>query len=103
MEITQAMKNASSFFRRCAWVLGVALIFVQQAAQACPGCKQNLVDGKASLNGNSIAFSLGVLFMIGMVVGVLGALGYMMNHYCRIIAAQQKVAMEQEDALHGLA
>ena len=97
------MKNASSFFRRCAWVLGVAVIFAQQAAQACPGCKQNLVDGKAALNGTSIGFSLGVLFMIGMVAGVLGALGYMMNRCCRIIAAQQQAAMAQEDALRGLA
>ncbi len=81
----------------------MALIFIQQAAQACPGCKQNLVDGKTELNGRSIGFSLGVLFMIAMVVGVLAGLGYMMNHYCRIIAAQQQAAMDEEDALRGLA
>ena len=69
------MNKASSFFRRAAWALGMALIFVQRAAEACPGCKQVVVDGKTELNGRSIGFSLGVLFMIAMVVGVLSVLG----------------------------
>ena len=81
----------------------MAVMFAQQAAQACPGCKQAMVDGKTTLNGNSVAFSLGVLFMIFMVVGVLGVLGRMMYRSCQIIAAQQRVQMEQEDALRGLA
>ena len=102
MKYSSTMKTGSSFLRRGAWTLGMAMIFVHQAVQACPGCKQaNTEGGKAALNGTSIAFSLGVLFMIFMVLAVLGVLGRMMYRSCQLIAAQQRAAMDAEDAARG--
>ena len=96
------MKNGSSFLRRGAWLLGMALLFVHQAAQACPGCQQaNTENGKTALNGISLGFGVGVLFMLVVVFGVLGGLGYMMYRSCQVIAAQQRAAMAEEDAGRG--
>ncbi len=106
------MKTAtvSRFGRRAAWVLGMALLFAHTAAQACPGCKQNLTvgaDGKTPpLNGASLGFGLSIFFMIFMIVALLGGLGLMMYRSCRALAAQQHAAFArleaEEAAVHGL-
>ena len=83
-------------------MLGVAMIFVHHAAQACPGCQQaNTEGGKTALSGISVGFGFGVLFMIFMVAAVMGVLGRMMYRSCQILAAQQRAAMAAEDAGRG--
>ena len=78
------------------------MIFVHQAAQACPGCQQARTEnGKTALSGISLGFGFGVIFMLVTVFAVLGALGYMMYRSCQVIAAQQRAAMAAEDAGHG--
>ena len=95
--------TASRIGNRAAWVLGATLIFTYNAAQACPGCKQNLVPGAdgviPSLNGASVGFGLSIFFMIFMIFALLGGLGLMMYRSCRAIAARQQAMLEAEDAL----
>ena len=81
-------------------MLGAALILASNAAQACPGCKQ-ATEGRdgVSLSGSSVAFSLSIFFLIFMVVALLGGLGFMMYRSCRVLAAQQRALLEEEDAL----
>ena len=98
MKYFNTMKTGSSFLRRGAWMLATAMIFIHQAAQACPGCQQaNTENGKTALSGISLGFGFGVLFMLVTVFGVLGGLGYMMYRSCQIIGAQQRAAMAAED------
>ena len=99
---------ASRFGKRAAWLLSVALIFAHTAAQACPGCKQNLTpgaDGKVPpLNGASLGFGLSIFFMIFMIVALLGGLGFMMYRSCQAISARQNAMlsrMEAEEAALG--
>ena len=102
--------TASRLASRAAWLLGAALIFAHQAAQACPGCKQNLVagpDGKIpEMTGASVGLSLGVLFMIFMVMAILGWLGFVMYRACQALAARQNAELArmeaEEAALPGL-
>ena len=102
MNPMRTMKTASCFQRRGAWVLATAMLLAHQAAQACPGCQQaNTENGKTALNGISLGFGFGVIFMLLTVYGVLGALGYVMYRSCRTIAAQQQAAMAEEDAGRG--
>ena len=102
MKNMRMMKTASSFQWRGAWVLAAAMFLAHQAAQACPGCQQaNTENGKTALNGISVGFGFGVVFLLVTVFGVLGTLGYVMYRSCRIIAAQQQAAMDEEDAGRG--
>ncbi len=106
------MKTAtvSRLGHRAAWALGAALIFAHTAAEACPGCKQNMVPGAGGqtppLNGASIGFGLSIFFMLFMIVAILGGLGFMMYRACRTIAAQQRAAMDrmelEESGLAGM-
>ena len=101
--------TVSRFTKRAVWLLSAALIFTQQAAQACPGCKQNMVmgaDGKAPpLNGDSLGFGLSIFFMLFMIAALLGGLGFMMYRSCQTIAARQQVMLDEEEvqALGGFA
>ena len=80
------MKTAPSRFgRHLAWTLGAVLIFVGNAAQACPGCKQT--EG-APLHGDSVGFGLSIFFMLFMIVALLGGLGFMMYRSCRALAVR---------------
>ncbi len=94
--------NVSRFGHRAAWALGAALIFAHTAAQACPGCKQNMIPGADGrmppLNGASVGFGLSIFFLIFMIVALLGGLGLMMYRSCRVIAAHQRAAMARMDA-----
>ncbi len=94
--------TASRFAKRAAWLLCATLIFAQQAAQACPGCKQNMVpgaDGKAPpLNGASLGFGLSIFFMLFMIAALLGGLGFMMYRSCQAIAARQQATLGDEEA-----
>ena len=78
-----------------AWTLGAALIFVADAAQACPGCKQT--DG-ASLRGDSVGFGLSIFFMLFMLVALMGGLGFMMYRSCRALAARDAQISAELDA-----
>ena len=87
----------SRFGRRTIWTLGASLLFVSQAAQACPGCKQNTDGANAvPLNGDSIGFGLSIFFMLFMIVAVLGGLGYMMFRSCRVLAARDAQALAED-------
>ena len=98
------MKTAkiSRFAKQTAWLLGAMLIFAQQAAQACPGCKQNMVPGADGvtppLNGASLGFGLSIFFMLFMIAALLGGLGFMMYRSCQTIAARQQAMLVEEDA-----
>ena len=93
--------KASRFARQAAWLMCTALLFVYQAAQACPGCKQNLVpgaDGKTPpLNGASLGFGLSIFFMLFMIAALLGSLGFMMYRSCRAIEARQQAMLDAEE------
>ena len=84
---------------RAAWMLGSALFFVQTAAQACPGCKQN-TDGVNAppLNGDSIGFGLSIFFMIFMITAIIGGLGFMTYRACQALAARER-ALDAEEAM----
>lgn len=86
---------------RAAWALAAALLFAHTAVQACPGCKQNMTPGANGstppLNGASIGFGLSIFFMIAMIVGLLGGLGFMMYRSCQTLAAQQRAMLDSED------
>ena len=85
------MRETMTYGRMVAAATGLALFCLQEAAQACPGCKQ--VDG-APLNGASLGFSLGVLFMLFMVGSTLGGLGWMMYRSCQALAARDLARAE---------
>jgi hypothetical protein len=74
-------------FRRGVALLGAVLVFAQNAAQACPGCKQ--VDG-APLSGASVGFSLDIVFMLVLLGSLFGGFGYMMYQSCRALAARDR-------------
>ncbi len=63
----------------------VALANLQQAAQACPGCKQP--EGQP-LSGASLGFGWSIGFMLLMVAGTLGGIGWMMYRSCQALAAR---------------
>ncbi len=68
-------------------MLAMALITLQSAAQACPGCKQ--VDG-APLNGASIGFSCDIFFMLVLLISLFAGFGYMMYQSCRALAERDR-------------
>ncbi len=73
--------------KRMAWAAAAIVAFVnlQQAAQACPGCKQ--AEGQP-LSGASIGFGWSIGFMLLMVAGSLGGMGWMMYRSCQALAAR---------------
>ncbi len=89
--------------RRAAWALGAVLIFAHNAAQACPGCKQNMTPGAGgsapSLSGASIGFGLSIFFMIFMIAALLGGLCYMTYRSCRVLAARERALSEAEEGM----
>jgi hypothetical protein len=98
MKLPKSMKRRPSLFRTGVWTLAIAAGSIGQAVQACPGCKQAGTEGgKVALNGTSVAFSLGVLFMLLTVFAVLGGLAWMMYRSCRILAAQQQSYLAEDE------
>ena len=65
-------------FGRVAWLSMAALVFAAQAAQACPGCKEVVVDGQQVINPASLGFAYSIGFMFLMVMSVIGSLVWMM-------------------------
>ena len=73
------MKSKISYrFGRGAWLLTAAFVFVAQAAQACPGCKEIVVDGQQNVSPASMGFAYSIGFMFLMVMSVIGSLVWMM-------------------------
>ncbi len=81
------MKNITTS-RRGAWLLAAALLVAQNAAQACPGCKQ--VDG-APLNGASIGFSCDIFLMLVVLISLFVGFGYMIYQSCRALAERDRL------------
>jgi argininosuccinate lyase len=90
------MKSALTF-QRAAWLLGAALVFAQNAAQACPGCKQ--VEG-APLSGASAAFGWDIGFMLVMIGSLLGSLSFIIYKSCQALA-ERDCYLENEALLAG--
>ncbi len=84
--------------RSVAALLGLALILAQNAANACPGCKQ--VDG-APLSGASIAFGWDIGFMLLMIGSLLGGLSFMIYKSCRVLAERDRLAEESAEFAAG--
>lgn len=73
------MKRDISYrFGRGAWVLAAAFVFVTQAAQACPGCKEIIVEGQQNVSPAGMGFAYSIGFMFLMVMSVIGSLTWMM-------------------------
>lgn len=75
---------------------GAALLSLQAAAQACPGCKQ--VDG-APLSGASIGFGWDIGFMLVLLGSLLGGMGYMIYQSCRALAERDRYLEEAGEGL----
>ncbi len=78
-------QNAMKSIRTWTAAAVVALANLQQAAQACPGCKQP--EGQP-LSGASLGFGWSIGFMLLMVAGTLGGIGWMMYRSCQALAAR---------------
>ena len=91
------MKIASTF-RRGAWLLGAILLYAQDAARACPGCKP--VDG-APLSGASIGFGWDIGFMLVMIGSLLGGMSYMIYQSCRALAERDRYLNSVESLPFG--
>ena len=73
------MKNKLSYpFGRAAWLLTTTLVFAVQAAQACPGGKEVVVEGQQVVNPASMGFAYSIGFMFLMAMSVIGSLVWMM-------------------------
>lgn len=73
------MKNKMLYpFGRATWLLTTAFVLVAQAIQACPGCKEVVVDGQEVVNPASLGFAYSIGFMFLMVMSVIGSLVWMM-------------------------
>lgn len=79
------MKAIGMTGKRMGWAVVLALVSLQQAAQACPGCKQ--AEGQP-LSGASIGFGWSIGFMLFTVAGALGGIGWMMYRSCQALAAR---------------
>ena len=87
--------------------LFAASLFVAQAVQACPGCKQAVggdgAGGKFTVNGAGIGYALSIGFMLFMLATALGSLGFMAYRNCQALAAQHRAAEEALLAARGQA
>ena len=97
------MNTRNSLRRYVAVVLATSLFFVQQAAQACPGCRPSVgmadgASGSLSVNSLGVAYGLSIIGLLIMVVGLIGGLGFVAYRNCQIIAARQQAMLEAEDA-----
>jgi hypothetical protein len=84
--------------RWVASMAGVALVFCQSVAEACPGCKQ--VDG-APLSGASIGFGCDIFFMLFMIGSLLGGLSFMIYKSCRVLAERDRLLADDESLSAG--
>ena len=100
------MNIPTSYRRSAAVVLATGLFFVQQVAQACPGCRQAAgsgdgAGGSFTVNSMGIGYGLSIIGLLIMVMGLIGGLGYVAYRNCQIIAARQQAMLEAEDAGFG--
>ena len=99
------MNTLTIFRRRAAYVLAVALVFACQVAEACPGCKQGIggdgAGGSYKTNSVALGYAVTIVFLLLMVTGIITGLGYLMYRNCRILAAQQRAALQEEGFGHG--
>ena len=86
------MKTAS-LNRMGTCLIGATLVFVQNAAQACAGCKQT--DG-APLSGASIGFGWDIGLMLVLLGSLLGGLSYMIYQSCRALAERDRFLESQQ-------
>jgi argininosuccinate lyase len=85
----------STLTSRGTWLLGAALVFAQDAAQACPGCKP--VDG-APLSGASVGFGWDIVLMLLTIGSLLGGFSYMIYQSCRALAERDRLLDARETA-----
>jgi hypothetical protein len=87
-----------------AWVMGAALVFLQQsAALACEGCKQAIsgANGQETLSAASLGYGWSVSFLLVMMISVVGSLCWMIYRSCQNLervhaAAEQETSGESE-------
>ena len=77
-------REISCRFGREAALLTTALVFVAQAAQACPGCKEIVVEGQQNISPAAMGFAYSIGFMFLMVMSVIGSLVWMMIKSARL-------------------
>lgn len=97
------MSIRTSSRSRLAYVLAGALCFVQQAAQACEGCKQAVgmgdgASGSRVVNLIGVGYAISIIFLLFMVAALLSGLGYMAYRNCQAIAARQRAMLAEEEA-----
>jgi hypothetical protein len=92
-----AMKNILAQ-RRAIWLTGAVLVAFQNAARACPGCKQ--VDG-APLSGASVGFGWDIFFMLFMIGSLLGGLSFMIYRSCLVLAERDRLLADDESLAAG--
>ena len=97
------MNIRTSLGRYTAVVLATTFFFVQQAAQACPGCRQAAgmgdgASGSMAVNSLGIAYGLSIIGLLLTVFGLIAGLGFVAYRNCQVIAARQKAMMEAEEA-----
>ena len=100
------MNTLTIWRRRSSYALMVALVFACRVAEACPGCKQGVggdgAGGSYKTNMVGLAYALSIGFLLFMIAVLIGGLGMLAYHNCRILAAQQQAALrEEEDYDHG--
>ena len=100
------MNIRKSSHRYAAVVLATTFCLVQQAAQACPGCRQAVgmgdgASGSFSVNGAGLGYGLSIIGLLVTIMGLIGGLGYVAYKNCQIIAARQQAILEAEDADFG--
>jgi uncharacterized paraquat-inducible protein A len=77
-------REISCRFGRGAALLTSALVLMTQAAQACPGCKEIVVDGQQAISPAGMGFAYSIGFMFLMVMSVIGSLVWMMIKSARL-------------------
>ena len=100
------MNIRTSYRRHAAVVLATAIFFVQQAAQACPGCRQAAGSGDGAggsfvVNSTGIGYGLSIIGLLLTVAGLVGSLGFVAYRNCQIIAARQQAMLDAEEADFG--
>lgn len=95
-----------SYQRYASVVLATVFFFVQQAAQACPGCRQAAGSGDGAggsfkVNNVGIGYGLSIIGLLLMIGCLLAGLGYVAYKNCQIIAARQQAMLDTEDADFG--
>lgn len=100
-----SMHTLTILRRRAAYGLAVALVFACRVAEACPGCKQGVggdgAGGSFQTNGKALGYALSIGFLLFMIVGLIGTLGYFAYRNCQVLAARQRAMLEAEDYGQG--